>query len=190
MADAYPLSWPLGWPRTERREKSKFGTPFAKARDDLINEIRLLGGRNLVISSNIALRRDGLPYANQSEPVDTGIAVYFELDGEQQCFPCDKWTTTTDNLYAICLSINALRGLARWGSKDMVKASFQGFKALPSPAGHKDYFAGCYTREDLKERYRELAQKLHPDKGGTDLEFAEMSEQFNKLLKEKSEAKP
>lgn len=139
MIEAYPLQWPAGWPRMEgRRQRARFGTSFAHARDALLDEVRLLGGRNVVISSNVALRRDGLPYANQGEPDDPGIAVYFEMGGEPRCFPCDRWDRTRDNLQAIRLSIAALRGLDRWGAKHMVDAAFRGFAALPPPSapGH------------------------------------------------------
>jgi len=60
MIEAYPLQWPVGWKRTiyYKRQRSKFDTTFGKARDNLLNEIRLLGGQNPIISSNIHLRLD------------------------------------------------------------------------------------------------------------------------------------
>jgi hypothetical protein len=45
----------------------------------LLNEIKLLGGRLPVISTNVRLRRDGLPYANDHVPDDKGAAVYFQF---------------------------------------------------------------------------------------------------------------
>lgn len=89
--DAYPLAWPGGWPRTKRRERSRFDGQFAKVRDEMLREIGLLGGRYVVLSTNVALRRDGLPYANQAEPADPAVAVYFERRGRQMVFACDKW---------------------------------------------------------------------------------------------------
>ena len=76
MTEAYPLQWPDHKKKSAIREKSRFNTTFAKARDGLLREIDLLGGKLPVISSNIALRRDGLPYANQPEPVDPGVAIF------------------------------------------------------------------------------------------------------------------
>jgi hypothetical protein len=49
----------------------------------LINEIRRLGGDNAILSTNIKLRVDGLPYSNQAQPNDTGAAVYFNLKGNR-----------------------------------------------------------------------------------------------------------
>jgi len=194
MIEAFPLQWPNGWPRTEshRRQRARFDTPFTCTRDNLLNEIRLLGGKSVVISSNLPLKRDGLPYANFRTPDDVGIAVYFELNKNQQCIPCDKWTSINDNLHAIELSIKALRGLERWGAKEMVNAAFRGFEALP-PHGEfedtvkaenkVDYFAGCETPSEVKSRRRSLSRDLHPDKGGDSNEFSEMMKQFDKKMR-------
>ncbi|WP_051532952.1 hypothetical protein [Arthrobacter sp. 9MFCol3.1] len=95
-------------------------------------ELRLLGVKNIVLSSNQELRRDGLPYAKRPQPMDRGVAVYFEREGKQQCIPCDKWSRIEDNVQAIRKTIEALRGLERWGAKSMVDAAFQGFLALPA----------------------------------------------------------
>jgi len=76
--EAYPLHWPHGWKRRNRRERAKFSTSFANARDGLIDELRLMGAKNIVLSTNIELRRDGLPYAKAKQPEDPGIAIYFQ----------------------------------------------------------------------------------------------------------------
>lgn len=199
MVDAFPLQWPSNWPRAERRIISSFRTTFSIARYGLLNEVRLLGGKNLVISSNIPVRIDGLPYAKYRTPDDPGIAVYFELNGNNQCIPCDKWTDPCDNLHAIELCINALRGLERWGARHMVSAAFQGFKQLPPhdpdhpdtiiPISKVDYFVGCDTTESLRQRKRSLSKEMHPDKGGDPDEFNIMIIQFDKKMKNLTEGK-
>ncbi len=190
MIEAYPLKWPAGWKRTQFRQKARFDTPFGRARNELLFELRHLGAKNVIISSNIPLRRDGLPYAEYREPLDPGVAVYFELDGKNQCFPCDRWNLAVDNLQAIRLTVQALRGLERWGSKEMINATFQGFQALPehthedtvNPIKTQDFFAGCTTPDEIKARRRNLARDLHPDKGGKPEEFSEMMKQFDKKM--------
>lgn len=186
IKEGYPLQYPIQKKRTllHEREYARFRTTFAKTRDSLLNEIRLLGGKYPIISSNLMLKRDGIPYANQQEPEDSGVAVYFELFGKQQCIPCDKWKKVVNNITAIEKTINALRGIERWGGKDMVEASFQGFLALPSPdqinkISNIQYFADCINEEEKTQRYKILIKKLHPDVGGTNEEFIELNRQYN-----------
>lgn len=189
MVDAYPLTWPFGWPRTKRKNRARFNTSFANARDSLLRELNLLGAKKIVISSNLALRRDGLPYANQNYAEDPGIAVYFVLREEEQCIPCDKWGKSGDNLHAINKTVEALRGIERWGAKEMVNAAFRGFKALPAPKPEPQikYFADCVDEDHIKQRFKKLVKELHPDFGGTTPEFQEMKEQYDELRKYKSE---
>lgn len=144
MADAFPLAWPAGWPRTpaSKRSRPRFGgrgynqgAASGKAQQFLLDELRRLGARNVVLSTNIELRRDGLPYARQTITDDPGVAVYFTFKGQQRVIPCDRWDRVADNMYAIALSIEALRGLDRWGAGNMVEAAFSGFRSLPPMNG-------------------------------------------------------
>jgi hypothetical protein len=83
-SEAYPLRWPDGWPRTPahaRKSDSLFeGKNFTpgRVRDLLLDELRLLKATNVIISSNVPLRPDGLPYAQSGRLDDPGIAVYFK----------------------------------------------------------------------------------------------------------------
>ena len=61
--ESYPLYWPAGWPRSSsaQRAKSRFnGQTFSQIKE-LQRELRLLGARNVIISSNVPVRQDGLP---------------------------------------------------------------------------------------------------------------------------------
>lgn len=44
------------------------------------------------------------------------------------------------------------------------------------------YFDNCITAEEVKELYRKLAKKLHPDCGGDPEEFKRMSAEFSKVF--------
>ena len=76
---AYPLQWPSAWPRTTHPQPAKFKTPFSYARDQLYRELDLLGATNIVISSDMMVRLDGLLYVKQRAPDDRGVAVYFTI---------------------------------------------------------------------------------------------------------------
>lgn len=188
MVDAYPLQWPPTWPRTEYTRSAKFKTPFSYARNALLNELKLLGATNVVISTNMMIRQDGLLYAKQRMPDDRGVAVYFTRNGEQQCIPCDKWSTVQDNLQAIRLTVEALRGLERWGAKEMVNAAFRGFKALPESIILGEHTARPWydvlqvqqtaSPEVIKAAYKQAALKTHPDQGGTIEAFHEVQKAF------------
>ncbi|WP_321878432.1 J domain-containing protein [Paraburkholderia bannensis] len=174
MTTAYPLQWPDGRSRTPsyKRAPASFSTTFAGARDNLIAEVRRLGGRHLVISTNVPLRQDGLPYARYATLDDEGVAVYFTLDGRQMCFACDRWNKVEHNMHAIVKTIDALRGIARWGTGDMMAAAFTGFSALPAPGASRTWrevlglHSGERNMDIVRAAYRRLAQKHHPDRPG------------------------
>ncbi len=44
------------------------------------------------------------------------------------------------------------------------------------------YFYGITDLEQARQRYRTLAKQLHPDKGGTAIEFRKMKEEYKTLL--------
>ncbi|MFW5781378.1 MAG: hypothetical protein ACOCXD_02300 [Bacteroidota bacterium] len=44
------------------------------------------------------------------------------------------------------------------------------------------YFEGITDLEQARLRYREVAKQLHPDKGGTAIEFQKMQEEYKSLL--------
>lgn len=179
----YPLQWPEDRKRSRWQRQAHFGSRYGKtlgqARDEVLNEIRRLGGRLPIISSNLQLRQDGLPYANQRQPTDAGVAVYFTYKEKQHCFACDQWNKVEDNLFAIAKTIEALRGIARWGTGDMMERAFHGFEQLPDPTQwwHVLGFesAAGITIDAVEGRYRQLAMERHPDRGGS----AEMMAELN-----------
>ena len=189
MIETYPLQWPPGWPRTKYPRKSIFNTKHAHALKGLLAEMRLLGAKKLIINSNLTTyHKNGIlvPHANQKVK-DNGVATYFQLNEKQLCIPCDKWKTYIDNVHAIQLTVSALRGIERWGAKEMVNAAFQGFKALPYGDSSNEktpprYFEDCDSIDEVRSRYKILAKELHPDVGGNSQEFAEMHAQYQEEM--------
>jgi hypothetical protein len=133
MTYEYPLSWPPGFPRTEYPAQSRFDTPEERVKRNLQFQFDLMNAANVVVTTNSELRRDGRPYANQRIS-DAGVAVYFTRKGREQAIACDKWDSIRDNLHAVAKTIEALRGIERWGTAEMVDAAFQGFTAIPASA--------------------------------------------------------
>lgn len=184
-AEAYPLYWPQGWPRAKDRQAAAFQTTMAVARDHLMDQLRLMGARYVVLSTNFALRRDGLPYANQPEPDDPGVAVYFQWRGKQMTFACDRWRKVKDNVRAIGKTVEALRGVERWGASDMLERAFSAFEALPPP-GHS-VTTTCWdvlglspsaTQSEIAAAYRRQARSCHPDQGGTREEWDRLQQAY------------
>jgi hypothetical protein len=169
MREAYPLTWPDDWGRTpySRRQQSRFRQTFGKARDFLLSEVRRLGGREIILSTNIPLRNDGLPYSNWREPSDPGVAIYFTYKKSVMSFACDQYVKVVDNLYAIGLTIECLRAIERYGASDMMERAFRGFSALPA-AGWRSILgvSSSVTLEEAEHAFRVKCHKGHPDKGG------------------------
>lgn len=174
--DAYPLYWPLDWKRTlaDRRVHGRYQVNFGRARDEVLNSVRLLKGREVVISSNVPIRRDGLPYANMPEPKDPGIAVYWlTAKRETRVMACDSWRTVRDNLRAIGLALEGLRAIERSGASQVLERAFAGFTALPADASASSWRTvlgldgGAVTRDVIEEAYRRRAVAAHPDAGGS-----------------------
>lgn len=191
MAEAYPLHWPEGWPRTRTPARARFEVTLAAARDGLVAQIQMMGGSYPVLSSNLELRRDGLPYAQQREPSDTGVAVYFMRKGKQMVFACDRWDLTKDNVRAIEKTIDAMRGIERWGASDMLERAFSAFVALPAsptkrswrevlgfPPGSKP------DRDGIDLAFRSKAKTAHPDAGGSDAAMAALNQARSDALRE------
>jgi hypothetical protein len=175
---AYPLQWPVGWKRTDyyRIQRSQFGDrSVAKAREFVFNQVRLMGGRDLIVSSNLELRNDGLPRSSQRQPTDKGVAIYFKYKSKPMCFACDKWNAVEDNLWSIGRTVEALRQIERDGSSDMLERAFTGFAALPAPAGMNWWdvlgVQATATAEEIKDAFRSLAKQNHPDTGGDGEKF-------------------
>lgn len=181
MIEAYPLHWPDGWTRTPShlRDHSRFKSSLAKARDELLDEVRMLRGRyhhgnEPVLSTNIELKLDGLPYANRRAPVDPGVAIYFKYNDKDMCFACDKYLKVWENMVAIKHTISAIRGIERWGASDMMERAFKGFVALEH--NHESWreilqVSTHATLDDCEQSYKRLRSKYHPDHGGTAEEF-------------------
>lgn len=196
LESAYPLQWPLNRKRTPYPERSRFksarSASIGQVRDKLLRELNLYRAKDVVLSTNLRLRIDGLPLSGQSQPRDCGVAVYFHDRYKRRiCFACDRWKTIEENIYSIVMTIAAIRGIGRWGMEEAVDSAFSGFQALPAPAAMMSVteaveFMARHGRKGendivdnvqaFKEAYRAAAMKLHPDRGGSAADFNRLEE--------------
>lgn len=156
----YPLSWPMGWPRTKSGErkaaafresamvtrnewrdgryqpiqkKGEIRVTMATARERIVEQIERLGGADLLLSTNVELTSYGMPRGGRAEPVDPGVACYFTLHGKDRVLACDRWSTVAENIAAIAAHIDAIRRVDRYGVGTLDQA-FAGYDALPPPS--------------------------------------------------------
>lgn len=181
--NAYPLCWPQGFPRAQRRLGGAFKTSLAGALQNVEHSLKLFSqdsGKKieaLVISSNVTL--------GQQRPPDPGVACWFTWDGLQVCIPVDRYDKVEANLQAIHHIIEARRTELRHGGLAIVRATFTGFKSLPAPADEKPWrevfgFQANETvsRTLLDKAYRAQRSGAHPDKGGDDDAFRRVQKAY------------
>lgn len=194
-ATRYPLAWPNGWKRTSSRRQAMFSKKVRRTNADgsssyqhsenlsvgdglkrLEGELRRLGARGIVISSNLRRNLDGGITAQQAKNLaDPGVAVYFRLNQQPRVLACDKWTSAADNMAAIAGHIEAIRTQERYGVGTLDQA-FAGYAALPPVGGTQggDWRAefgfengDAVSLEVIEMRYRALVRQRHPDSGGS-----------------------
>lgn len=195
---AYPLQWPAGWKRTEpvARKHAQFGksvhvpssvpggSGYSRKGDisvaDAIRRIQDELGRmhiigdNIVISTNLRTRLDGLPRSDQARPADPGAAVYWEdnnVEGwPRRCMAIDIYDRVEHNLAAIAATLDAMRAIARHGGAAILDRAFTGFTALPAPMTAQkpwrdvlEVGPGESGPRVIQEAYRRKRGEAHPD---------------------------
>lgn len=193
----HPLSWPTGRTRTpphkRQRPKFKVGT-FAQTRDELLAELRRHSATGIVLSTNVELRGDGLPYSGRRNPEDPGVAVYFTRKGKHLAFACDQWVSVEENMRAIADVIACIRTIERRGTGEMVDSAFLGFQALPAAPRKKPWYIVLDSNPEtdpanVEAYYRELSKRFHPDRNPGDPDalerYHEVQEAYTAFKKER-----
>lgn len=218
---AHPLHWPAGWPRTRpsdrgdarfsRRERQyvrntdgstrswdrKRDLTIADGIGRVLDELAALGvvdREDVVISSDVPTRLDGLPRSGARAPDDPGVAVYWEEvgTGARRVMAIDQYTTVADNLAAVAATLAAMRAIERHGGARILERAFTGFTALPPPgsaaprAWHDVLGVAAHApTADVRQAYRRAAAVAHPDRGGSDARMAEVNAAWAEFQRER-----
>lgn len=194
----YPLAWPIGWKRAQpsHRKDAKFSKKIyqassmpggsgyyrsasvtvAEGTKRVLDELDRMGilSNDIVISTNLELRQDGLPRSNQRAPDDPGVAVYWKnrKDAQHKVMAIDLYSTVADNLAAVAATLDAMRAIERHGGAVILERAFTGFAALPAPNTWRAVLGftedALPTLEQVKREYRMHSMGAHPDKTGGD----------------------
>ena len=207
----YPLQWPVGWKRTEpgQRQPGRFGKAsrtgtwtrvqditIYQATERLLQELQrfAIHPDDVVLSTNVPTRLDGLPRSDAKAPADPGAAVYWLDGGEHRCMAIDLYTKVEMNVAALAATIEAMRAIERHGGAAILNRAFAGFTALPAPitAGMRrpwrevlEYGNGPANEAEITRNYRILAKNFHPDKpGGSTEKMAELNTARDEAMRE------
>ena len=183
--EAYPLTWPQGWPRKQsyQRSRAKFSTSgrvlsVMEGIQRVLLELERLGVKrnDLVISTDIPTRLDGLPRSDRTA-TDPGVAVYWRKGKATRCMAIDRYDRVADNLAAIAATLEAMRAIERHGGAEILDRAFTGFVALPAPEQWWQVLgvAENATRGEIDAAYRRLAALHHPDRGGDSAQMARIN---------------
>ncbi len=189
---AFPFTWPHNIPRTKTKSASKFKTGLPAALKNVRSSLQLFATdsgkkvESITISSNVTLGVD--------RPDDAGVAVWFTWDGMSVCIAVDRYPKVEDNVQAIHHIIDGRRTELRHGGLHIVKATFTGLLALPSPKpkSWREVFGldpNFFTTDTntLNGIFRDRAKSWHPDSPNGSVEkMAELNRAREEALREMS----
>lgn len=208
---SHPLSWPAGWPRAGQRVRARFGRvshsqwkqqvrlEVFDGVQRVLGELQRLGvdRGDIIVSTNVPSRLDGLPRSGTAEPKDPGAAVYWRQVRNQtpRVMAIDLYDRVADNLAAIAATLEAMRAIERHGGAQILDRAFTGFTALLSPERHAhenwreilDVPADLDSEGQLKQlemRYRAMRKNAHPDHGGSADKFSRVQAAYEQGCRE------
>jgi hypothetical protein len=193
--------WPDNKTPTYSRKRAPFKAAYEKRLNLLERELDHLHASGIVIQAFLRptdIRNDGWPRSS-ARPSEPGVIVSFSAMKQSYSYPCDTYDAWEDNLYAVALSLEALRAVNRYGVTKRGE-QYQGFRRLeaaqpiaPSEAAIQFLakHAGIdpfVVRQDPNAAYRTAARKLHPDFGGSHDLFVQLVQHYEVLDKARKAA--
>lgn len=198
----YPLCWPEGWARTPTYKRKsghfkRYGdrVTVSAALNRILEQLSMMSVKrdDVLVSTNIPTRLDGLPRSDQPEPGDPGVAVYWRTaqNAPMKCLAIDIYTKVADNLAAVAATLEAMRAIERHGGAQVQERTFRGFTALPAQVGTRPWrevlgigAQANVTRQMIDDQFKGLARILHPDAGGSEIAMSELNVAREQALKE------
>lgn len=174
--------------RCINRRFSRFDSSWGKTLDLLEAELRHLRARDITIEIDLEprdIRNDGWPRSSAS-PRTPAVIVSCETSHGRMALPCDRYLDWKDNIRAIALSLQALRAVDRYGVTQLAE-QYRGWTQIAPSSNDDDpvaviaRFAGLAmdaARRDLRAAFRAAARKVHPDHGGSTVDFVKLQRAF------------
>lgn len=188
MIASYPLQWPLTQTRSSHQVISLFKCTQEQAWRGIERQLLQMGTTGAILTSNMKVRRDGYFYSNTSlNDNSPAVAIYFDYKGSRHCIAIDRYVQIKENIRAIEKTLEAIRGIERWGGGKIMETALGGFKELPSTVivtrPHRSWFVVLDVDEDanaleVKQAYRDALKLHHPDAGGEADDFAEVQRAY------------
>lgn len=190
MISSYPLAWPDGWKRmaSYSRTHGKFrkegkGLTVSQGVMRVLEELErmFIKRDDVIVSTNVPTRLDGLPRSDQSNPADPGVAIYWRKNqtAPMKCMAVDRYRDVADNLAAVAATFEAMRAIERHGGAEILERTFRGFAALPASTG-RDWWDVLEVRRDatkdiIESNFKRLMRDRHPDAGGSHDAMSELN---------------
>lgn len=184
--------------RHKTRKRAQFRTTYAKILDKLEYELKRVSAKEVTIEAGFAqnnIRNDGWPRSG-AKVEHPAVVLHFTSKGSTLSFPSDAHDSFEQNLYAIALTLEALRAVDRHGVSQGTE-QYTGFAQLAAPgeseslkwAAETVLTLSGYPNERLQQgwaqdllkdkeiytdAFRRAARRTHPDAGGKREEFDEL----------------
>lgn len=189
--DRYPLLWPPEKPRTMPRDRLARRwdhCTLQSARSDLDAECKLARIHDYAVSLGVEPGTRAVR--------DCGVVMWFmQPDGRggwaMSCHASDRFREPAQNLKAVAMTIQRLRQVADYGvytvEQAMRGAAYDALpppKAPPRPWWEILSVTPTSPRFVVDAAFRALAQRMHPDKGGSADAMAALNEAYERAKAE------
>lgn len=188
-----PSTYPLCWPPSVKRAKTRVTGKFSRTETAAIDAIRAnldrMQAGNPLVSTN-KLRFESKAYATSNH--DPGVALYFTYKSQERVIAIDRYASTCDNLCAIANTLDSLRTIERHGGIDVFEQALKGFDVAELPAPKRPWHEVLRVYPDaplgvIEAAYRDQAKVVHPDvPTGSTVAFQTLSEAYKEAKAERA----